>query len=40
MRDAYNVPDFTRTRVQFDAREAHHEVFSGERVKVTIRNNK
>ena len=40
MMDAYNVPDFTRTRVQFDARKAHKEVFSGERVKVTIRNNK
>ena len=37
MMDSYNVPDFTRTRVAFDAREAHRKVHSPERVKVTIR---
>jgi len=35
--DAYNVPDFTKTRVVFDAQEAHRQVFSEGRVKVTVR---
>jgi len=37
MMDSYNVPDFTRQKVEFDAREAHRQVFNGERVKVKIR---
>lgn len=35
--DAYNVPDFTKTHVDFDAQEAHRHVFSEGRVKVTVR---
>jgi len=35
--DAYNAPDFTKTRVVFDAQEAHRQVFSEGRVKVTVR---
>lgn len=38
--DSYNCPDFTKTKVHFDARRAHREVFSGKRVKVTIRENR
>ena len=34
---AYNVPDFTLTKVDFDAREAYSEIFSDERIKVGIK---
>jgi len=37
MMDSYNVPDFTKTRVDFDAREAHRQVFSDEREQVRIK---
>lgn len=37
MMDAYNVPDFTRTRVIFDARDAYRQIFKEERKQVTIR---
>ena len=35
--DAYNVPDFTKTKVCVDVRELQRQVTSGERVKVKIR---
>ena len=35
--DAYNVPDFTRVKVDFDIHEAQRQLFSGERVAVTMR---
>ena len=35
--DAYNVPDFTKTKVSVDTRELQRQVTSGERVKVKIR---
>jgi hypothetical protein len=35
--DAYNVPDFTKTKVEFDAHKAYQEVFHGERIQVTIK---
>jgi len=35
--DAYNVPEFTSRKVEFDAREAFRQVFNQERVKVTIK---
>lgn len=38
--DSYNCPEFTRVKVDFDARKAHREVFSGKRVPVTIRGAK
>jgi hypothetical protein len=37
MMDSYNVPDFTKTRVEFDVKEAHRQVFQGERIKVNIK---
>ena len=37
MFDSYNVPDFTIVKVDFDAREAHRQVFRDERVQVKIR---
>ena len=37
MFDSYNVPDFTKTKVQFDAHEAHRQVFGGERIPVRVR---
>ena len=37
MMDSYNVPDFTRVKVDFDAREAYRQVFSDERKQVKIR---
>jgi len=37
MMDSYNVPDFTRTKVDFDALKAGRMVASAEREKVTIR---
>lgn len=37
MMDSYNVPDFTKTRVHFDMKEAYRQVFGGERISVTIK---
>lgn len=37
MMDSYNVPDFTKTKVEFDAHEAYRQVFDNERKQVTIR---
>ena len=37
MMDSYNVPDFTKTKVEFDAHEAYRQVFNNERKQVTIR---
>lgn len=37
MFDSYNVPDFTKTKVDFDIREAHSQVFRDERIQVKIR---
>ena len=37
MMDSYNVPDFTRQRVEFDAHEAYRKVFDNERKQVSIR---
>lgn len=36
--DAYNVPDFTKTKVEFDIRETRNQVFSQERPQVKIRH--
>ena len=38
MFDSYNVPDFTKTKVNFDIREAHEQVFREERIPVKIKN--
>ena len=38
MFDSYNVPDFTKTKVDFDIREAHEQVFREEREEVRIKN--
>ena len=35
--DAYNCPDFTKTRVDFDAHEAYRQVFENKREQVKIR---
>ena len=35
--DAYNCPDFTKTKVELDAHEAHRQVFDNQRVGVKIR---
>ncbi|MBQ7420238.1 MAG: PD40 domain-containing protein [Prevotella sp.] len=37
MFDSYNVPDFTKRKVDFDAREASRQVFRHERIPVRIR---
>ena len=37
MMDSYNVPDFTKTKVDFDAHEAYRQVFDNQRVQVKIR---
>lgn len=37
MMRSYNVPDFTATRVRFDAHEAFRQVFNNQRTKVKIR---
>ena len=37
MMDAYNVPDFTKTKVELDAHEAYRQVFENKREKVKIR---
>lgn len=38
--DAYNVPDFTKKKVEFDVREAYRQVFRGDRVGVKLKNEK
>lgn len=38
MFDSYNCPDFTKTPVDFDARETHRQVLRDERVQVKIRD--
>ena len=38
MMDAYNCPDFTKTKVAFDAHEAYRQVFDNRRTSVTIKN--
>jgi hypothetical protein len=35
--DAYNVPDFTKTKVEFDAHEAYRQVFDNNREQVKIK---
>jgi hypothetical protein len=35
--DAYNCPDFTKTRVELDAHEAYRQVFENKREQVKIR---
>ena len=35
--DAYNCPDFTKTKVELDAHEAYRQVFDNKREKVTIK---
>ncbi len=37
MMDSYNVPDFTKVKVEFDAHEAYQQVFKGDRIHVKIR---
>ena len=37
MMDSYNCPDFTKAKVDFDARKAHCEVFANERTQVKLR---
>ena len=37
MMDSYNVPDFTKTKVELDAHEAYRQVFDNERIQVKIR---
>jgi len=37
MMDAYNCPDFTKTRVDFDAHEAYRQVFDNQRIQVKIK---
>lgn len=37
MMDAYNCPDFTKKKVEFDAHEAYRQVFDNKREKVKIR---
>lgn len=37
MMDAYNCPDFTKTKVDFDAHEAYRQVFDNKREQVNIR---
>lgn len=35
--DAYNVPDFTKTKVKLDIKETRNQIFSDDRPKVTVR---
>jgi hypothetical protein len=37
MMDAYNVPDFTKVKVELDAHEAYRQVFENKRENVKIR---
>ena len=34
---AYNVPDFTKTKVELDIKETRNQIFSDNRPKVTVR---
>lgn len=38
MMDSYNVPDFTKERVRFDAHEAYRQVFNQERIQVKVKD--
>ena len=40
MMDAYNCPDFTKTRVELDAHEAYRQVFDNRRTMVKIKKKK
>jgi beta-lactam-binding protein with PASTA domain len=35
---AYNVPDFTKTKVELDAHEAYRQVFDNKREQVKLRS--
>ena len=37
MMDAYNCPDFTKTKVELDAHEAYRQVFDNKQIKVKIK---
>ncbi len=37
MMDAYNCPDFTKSRVELDAHEAYRQVFDNKRIQVNIK---
>ena len=37
MMDAYNCPDFTKTKVELDAHEAYRQVFENQREKVKVK---
>ena len=37
MMDAYNCPDFTKTKVELDAHEAYRQVFDNKRIQVKIK---
>jgi hypothetical protein len=37
MMDSYNVPDFTKRKVDFDAHEAYRQVFDNRREQVKIK---
>ena len=37
MMDAYNCPDFTKTKVDFDAHEAYRQVFDNQRTSVKVK---
>ena len=36
--DSFNVPDFTKTKVDFDIREARRQVLRDERIQVRIKD--
>ena len=37
MMQSYNIPDFTKTRVEFDARAAGREIESDKRIRTNIK---
>ena len=37
MMDAYNCPDFTKTKVKLNAHEAYRQVFDNKRIQVKIK---
>jgi hypothetical protein len=37
MMDAYNCPDFTKTKVELDAHETYRQVFENRREKVKVK---
>ena len=37
MMDAYNCPDFTKTKVELDAHEAYRQVFDNQRTVVKVK---